>query len=178
MPNDRNSGLAALFLVPAIGAVMFGICLPSYGAVTDACAVVTQGDAEAALGEPVSAPRRLSHPSTGGEAPGCRYRAARGSALEAKTVSVTIHYDAAGRGNLNAIVHSEEKAGYKSVREVDGVGDAAVWGVVSSLGRMNGELSVRKGSSTLLVIILGGISDEPAALKSAKDLAAKALPRL
>jgi hypothetical protein len=158
------------------------LCFPSpspAAAVTDACSVVTAADAEAALGEPVGPPKSEVRPSGAGRAPVCKFRSKQGSALKAKTVSVSIRYGAFNLGNkMSAIADNEKSAGYKDVHEVGGVGDGAVWGTTSMLGRMMGELTVRKGNSTMLVIVIGGLQDEASALEHAKTLAAKVLPKI
>lgn len=149
------------------------------GAVKDACTVLTQADAEAALGEPVGPPRSESRPSGAGEAPACKFRSAQGGALKGKSVSLTIRYGANDLANkMGAIADSERASGYNNVHEVGGVGGGAVWGTVSIMGKLTGELTVRKGDSVMLVVLIGGIQDEATALDRAKVLAAKVLPKI
>ncbi|MGA8025504.1 MAG: hypothetical protein WB992_00035 [Bryobacteraceae bacterium] len=148
-------------------------------AVTDACSVLTGADAEAALGEPVGPPKSEVRPSGAGQAPVCKFRSTQGSAMKAKTVSVSIRYGPDDLGNkMSAISENEKSAGYKNVHDVGGVGDGAVWGTTSMMGRTMGELTVRKGNSVMLVILIGGIQDEANALEHAKTLAAKVLPKI
>jgi hypothetical protein len=143
-------------------------------AAKDACSLITSADAQAALGEPVSPPRNEPRP----EASACRFRSTQGSALSAKTVTLSAHYsDTDISGNEAGMADSLKAAGYKNVQQISGVGDAAVWGTNSMMGRPMGELTVRKGKNLILTIIISGIQDETTALARAKALAATILPK-
>jgi hypothetical protein len=146
------------------------------GAVKDACSLVTAAEAEAALGEPVSAPQPEMRPSPPGEASACRYRSAQGRGLKGKSVSVSVHYSSTDlTGTMGAMADNMKTAGYQ-VQKMGGVGDEAIWATRAALGRPTGELTVRKGKSILLVVIINGLPGD-AALDQAKALAAKALAR-
>jgi len=147
---------------------------PASAAAKDACSLITAADAQAALGEPVSPPRNEPRPG----ASACRFRSTQGSALSAKTVTLSAHYsDTDISGNDTGMAETLKAAGYKNVHQVPGVGDAAVWGTNSMMGRPMGELTVRKGKSLILTIIISGIPDEATALARAKALAATILPK-
>ncbi len=68
--------------------------------------------------------------------------------------------------------------GYPNVQKVAGVGDEAIWASRTSLGRLSGELTVRKGQHTLLIIIINGMADDALSLDRAKALAIKVFPRV
>jgi len=148
--------------------------VPASAAAKDACSLITAADAQAALGEPVSPPRNEPRPG----ASACRFRSTQGSALSAKTVTLSVHYsDTDVSGNDTGMAETLKAAGYKNVHQVSGVGDAAIWGTNSMMGRPMGELTVRKGKNLILTIIISGIQDEATALARAKALAATILPK-
>ncbi len=143
-------------------------------AAKDACSLITSTDAQAALGEPVGPPRNEPRPG----ASACRFRSAQDSALSAKTLTLTAHYsDTDVSGNEAAMGDSLKAAGYKDVHQVSGVGDVALWGTNSVVGRPTGELTVRKGKNLILTIIISGIQGHATALDRAKALAATILPK-
>ncbi len=147
---------------------------PARAATKDACSLITAADAEAALGEPVAPPR--NEPRTDGSA--CSFRSAQGASLTAKTVTLNAHYsDTDISGNESAMADSLKAAGFKNVQPVSGVGDAAVWGTASKLGRPSGNLTVRKGKNLILTIIISGMDDDATALDRAKALALTVLPK-
>ena len=78
---------------------------------------------------------------------------------------------------MGAMSENLKSGGFQNVHDVGGVGDEAFWGSRSAMGKTMGELSVRKGKSILIEIVISGFEDEAAALDRAKALAAKALPR-
>ncbi|MGA2372391.1 MAG: hypothetical protein ACLP3R_10680 [Candidatus Korobacteraceae bacterium] len=148
--------------------------VPARAAAKDACSLITSADAQAALGEPVSPPRNEPRP----EGSACRFRSTQGSALSAKTVTLSVHYsDTDISGNEGGMADSLKAAGYKNVQQISGVGDAAVWGTNTMMGKPTGELAVRKGKNLILTIIISGIQDEATALARAKALAATILPK-
>ncbi len=123
---------------------------------------------------------RFLRPETnlGPERSACRFRSTQGSALSAKTVTLSVHYsDTDVSGNDTGMAESLKAAGYKNVHQVSGVGDAAIWGTNSMMGRPMGELTVRKGKNLILTIVISGIQDEATALARAKALAATILPK-
>ncbi len=147
---------------------------PARAAAKDACSLISSADAEAALGEPVAPPR--NEPRTDGSA--CSFRSAQGASLTAKTVTLNAHYsDTDITGNESGMADSLRAAGFKNVQPVSGVGDAAVWGTASMLGRPSGNLTVRKGKNLILTIIISGIDDDATALDRAKALALTVLPK-
>jgi hypothetical protein len=147
-------------------------------AVKDACTVITSADAEAVLGEPVGPPQPATRSSGSGDGSECKFRSAQGKALSRKSVSITVTYTADDlSGTSGGISSNLQSAGFKNVHDVSGVGDRAVWGVTSMLGKAMDELTVLKGKHTMLIIITIGLQDETAALDRAKALAAKILPK-
>jgi hypothetical protein len=143
-------------------------------AAKDACTLVTSAEAEAALGEPVGPPRSETRPTPGGEGSVCKFR----STARGKSLSVNVHYSSTDlSGRAAGIKDNLKAAGYSNVHDVAGVGDSAVWGTNSVLGKPVGELTVLKGKAVMLVIIINGLPDSDSALDRAKALAAKVLPR-
>lgn len=152
--------------------------IQAFAAAKDACSIVTTDDAAAAIGEPVRPGRSEPRSMNGAEGTNCRFRSTQGSALSGKTVSVTVEYSSTDiSGNTHGMADNLKSSGFKDVREISGVGDAAVWGTTSMMGRPTAELTVQKGKSIILIIILAGIPDNAIALARAKDLAMKILPR-
>jgi hypothetical protein len=150
------------------------VSVPAWSASKDACSLITSADAQAALGEPVSPPR--NEPRPGGSA--CRFRSAQGPSLTAKTVTLSAHYsDTDISGNESGMADGLKAAGFKDVHQISGVGDAAVWGTTTMMGRPSGNLTVRKGKNLILTIIISGIADEATALDRAKALAVAILPK-
>jgi len=78
---------------------------------------------------------------------------------------------------MGAMAETLKQAGFKDVHPVTGAGDEAIWATNTILGRAMDELTVRKGKSILLIILVDGISDEATALTRAKTLASLALNR-
>ncbi len=72
---------------------------------------------------------------------------------------------------------SLKAAGFKNVHQVSGVGDAAVWGAATMMGRPSINLTLRKGKNLVLTIIISGIADDAVALDHAKALALTVLPK-
>ncbi len=153
-----------------------GLCLTA--ADKDACSLVTAADAEAALGEPVGAPTPELRPSPPGQASACRFRSTQSRGLKAKTVSVSVHYATEDlHASMPGMMDNLKSAGYQNVHSVAGVGEEAIWASRVMMGKTTGELTVRKGKSTLVVIIINGLPDDATALDHAKALAAKVLPK-
>jgi hypothetical protein len=168
-PRISLAFLSCLFICFVVVATV-----PAWSATKDACSLITAADAQAALGEPVSPPRNEPRP----EGSACRFRSAQGASLTAKTVTLSAHYsDTDVSGNDSGMADNLKAAGFKNVQQVSGVGDAAVWGATTMLGRPAGELTVRKGKNLILTIIISGIADEATALDRAKALAITILPK-
>jgi hypothetical protein len=157
----------------------FSVCeFASAATAKDACSLITPADAQAALGEPVGTPQ--STPRSGGQSEGsmCRFRSTQGSAFKAKSLSLTVQYSSVNlTGSAPSMAADLKSAGFQNVQKIDGVGDAAIWGTSSMMGRSMGELSVIKGKSIMVIIIISGIPDQAVALDHAKALAAKVLPK-
>jgi hypothetical protein len=152
--------------------------IPAFAAVKDACSLITASDAQDALGEPVGSPRSEPRPSAAGDGTECKFRSTQGNAFRAKSVSLTVHYANSDiSGSDAAISENLKSSGFKDVHSVSGVGDAAVWATNSMMGHPMGELTVRKGKSVMLIILITGVADEAAALDRAKALALKVLPK-
>jgi len=170
MKNDLIAPLVFVGLV---------LIAPSRAAAAkDACSLMSAADAEAALGEPVGAP--VSEPRSSGASDGseCKFKSTQGRALKGKNVALTVQYATSDvTGSTKGIADNLRSAGMKNVHEVSGVGDGAVWGSTSMMGRPMGELSVLKGKHIMLIILINGIADEADSLSRAKALAAKVLPK-
>jgi hypothetical protein len=166
----QNSKLRQLFLTATLTACAFAFAQSS-SAQKDACSLLTSADAQAALGEPVG-PSQMT-----GDA--CRFRSTQGSALKGKTISVSVHSSTTDiRGTMPGMMDNLKSNGYPNVQKVAGVGDEAIWASRTSLGRLSGELTVRKGQHTLLIIIINGMADDALSLDRAKALAIKVFPRV
>jgi hypothetical protein len=114
----------------------------------------------------------------GADGTNCKFRSTQGSALKAKSVSVTVEYSSTDiSSQFSSMADSMKSQGYKNVQNISGVGDAAIWGTNSMVGRPTGELTIRKGKSTMLIILISGVADETDALNRAKALAAKVVPK-
>ena len=151
---------------------------PSSAAVKDACTVISSADAEAAIGEAVGPPQPENGASGAGEGSGCRYRSAQGKALSRKSVSLSVRYTNDDlSGSSKGISDDLKSNGFKDVHEVSGVGDRAVWGTTSLMGRSTTELTVLKGKHTMVIVIISGIADDATAIDHAKALALKVLPK-
>jgi hypothetical protein len=173
--TTKRAALFALFFF--LSAVLL-TPVSSWAAAKDACSLITSDDAQAALREPVGPPKSRPRSMAGAEGTNCQYRSTQGSALKAKSVSLTVEYSSSDiSGNENGMMDNLKSAGYKNVRQISGVGSSAVWGTTSMMGRPMGELSVLKGKSVMLIIIVDGIADDATALDRAKALALKVLPR-
>ncbi|MGA7217033.1 MAG: hypothetical protein WBX38_01885 [Candidatus Sulfotelmatobacter sp.] len=174
MTTNRAATFALFFFLSAV----LLTSVPSWAAAKDACSLITSDDAQAALGEPVGLPKSRPRSMAGADGSNCQYRSTQGSALKAKSVSLTVGYSSSDiSGNENGMMENLKSAGYKNVRQISGVGSSAVWGTNSMMDRPTGELSVLKGKNIMLIIIIDGIADEPTALDRAKALAAKVLPK-
>ena len=171
MKTNMGFGLRVVILCVAAA----GMLLPSTAkaAAKDACSLVSTGDAQSALGEPVSAGQSFPE----GDGSRCRFRSTVGSALKAKTLAVSVHYSDAS-GTAAAIADNLKNSGFPDAHQVAGIGNAAVWATSNNLGRLQGELTVIKGKTAMLVILISNPTDENAALNAAKTLAAKLLPQL
>jgi hypothetical protein len=149
-----------------------------FAASKDACSLVTGADAEAALGEPVGPPQSQSRPSPQGDGSVCRFRSTQSKGLKGKTLSVTAHYATSDiSGSMGAMADNLKAAGFENVKPVSGVGDEAFFASRSAMGRITGELSVRKGKSILIDIMITGLSDDATTLDRGKAIAAKVVPK-
>ncbi len=145
-------------------------------AAKDACSLVTAEDAQSAIGESVGPGRSQPRPLNGAEATNCRFRSLS-HAAGGKSVSLTVAYsDSDIRDAMKQMLDSLKSAGMQNVHDVPGVGDSAVWGMTTVMGKPSVELTVRKGNNIMLIIIIDGL-DEATALERARMLAAKVLPK-
>jgi len=143
----------------------------------DACKLFTPKDAQTAFGEPVD--EATTHPDSinGSEGSTCKFRSTQGVGIHNKNISVPVEYSSQGfAADTRRMIDALKSAGYQGVRQVSRVGDNAIWGTNSVMGTPLGELTVIKGKSTMIIILINGISDD-AALDRAKDLARKILPK-
>jgi hypothetical protein len=172
--NVINSLYPAALL--SVGLV-FVTSAPALGA-KDACSLITAEDATAAIGEPVGPPKAESAYGPQGDGTVCKFKSTQGNAFHAKSVSITVHYIKDDVGGSNKGIEDNLKtAGFQNVHQVSGVGDSAVWGTMSMLGRPTGELTVLHGKHLMIIILINGVADEGTALDHAKVLAAKALSK-
>jgi len=174
--NIHTKLLATLLLVSFV--FLFSVHARAAGR-KDACTLIAPADAQSAIGEPVGAPRAENRSFGAGDGSSCKYRSTTGSALKAKSVSLTAHYSQTDlTGSIDGIAQNLKASGFKDVQKIAGIGSAAVWGANSVLGRPQGELTVIQGKSVMLVILIDGIPDEADALARAKSIAAKAIGKL
>ncbi len=140
----------------------------------DACALVSQAEAEAALGVTLAAPRHDGLSSEGdaetAAASTCRYDA---SDPTSPSASVFIRR-AAGDENTPAAIaatrSSVEELAQSELTDVNDLGDTAFWGA--------GQLNVFSGSRYYLIVSVNGAADDAGALAAARRLAEAALARL
>jgi hypothetical protein len=145
----------------------------------DACTLIAPADAQTAIGEPVGPPRAENRSFGAGDGSSCKYRSTIGSALKAKSVSLSVHYSQTDlTGSADGIAQNLKSSGFKDVQKIAGIGSAAVWGANTVLGRPQGELTVIQGKSVMLVILIDGIADPADALARAKSIASKAIGKL
>jgi hypothetical protein len=143
----------------------------------EACALLTNADIEAVLGEPVKE-RKPGTQATGGLLTSqCFF-----GTSTARSVSLTVtRANAAGHSSLTPREywrrqfdpHESEKERDTQARPIAGVGDEAYW----TGNRFAGALYVLRGDAFLRVSV-GGIRDEQARIATAKALALTALKRL
>jgi hypothetical protein len=145
----------------------------------DACTLIAPADAQTAIGEPVGPPRAENRSFGAADGSSCKYRSTTGSALKAKSVSLSVHYSQTDlTGSADGIAQNLKSSGFKDVQKIAGIGSAAVWGANTVLGRPQGELTVIQGKSVMLVILIDGIADPADALARAKSIASKAIGKL
>jgi hypothetical protein len=163
----------------ALSCCLVPLATNAYAASKDACSLFTSADAQAALSEPVGAPRSENRSSGVGDGSSCQYRSTIGNALRGKSVSVEVHYSQTDlTGSASGIKQNLNSAGFKTVHDVTGIGRAAIWATNSILGRAQGELTVIQGKSVMLIVIINGFPDESNALARAKTIASKAIGKL
>ena len=173
--NTRSVPFTLLALSLTLGAFP----TTTQAATKDACSLLASTDVQAVLNEPVGAPKSESRNSGIGDGSSCKYRSTIGTALSAKSVLVEVHYSNTDlTGSSPGIAENLKSAGFKSVRDVPGIGAAAVWGTYSMVGKLQGELTVIQGKSVMLNVIISGIANEAEGLARAKIIAAKAIAKL
>ncbi|HUE82779.1 MAG TPA: hypothetical protein VMM84_11765 [Pyrinomonadaceae bacterium] len=136
---------------------------------SDPCAIISQEEAGAILGEPVAVPKGQIV-SEGTEKTAavsqCTFAAA---ATPAKTFTILARRSPLKDNNPVATRKTLNEANIPT-REISGVGDAAFWG--------SHQLHAFKGGDLYLVVSIFGIKDEAEGLDKAKAIAEKALNRL
>lgn len=135
----------------------------------DACALITQEEAAAALGEQVGLPKQqvLSEATENtAEVSRCSFEAV---ASAAKTVSILARRSSFKDSRPSSVRETLAGSGIE-VQDVPGVGDTAFWG--------SNQLHVFKGDDLYLIISIFGIKGEAEALERTKSLAQKALARV
>jgi hypothetical protein len=147
----------------------------AFGAVKDACSLITAADAQTVLGESVGEPQPSGASGAESEGSACKFKSTQS---RSKSLSLTVEYSHEDlSGKMGAMAENLKQAGFKNVHNVGGAGDEAIWATNTIFGRAMDELTVRKGKQILLIILVDGISDEAAALDRAKALANVALHR-
>jgi hypothetical protein len=108
----------------------------------------------------------------------CRFRAAHpASGTPAKSVSLMARYASSPNKNAaNEVRGTLSQMG--TVKDVPGIGDTALWVFRATGPVVSGQLNVFQQGSVYLIVTVGGIPDETAALNKAKTLAQAALRRL
>jgi hypothetical protein len=141
----------------------------------DLAALVSKGDAEAALGESVKGPQPRNGEGTDGYYARCNYY----SVNPGKSLVLRVHQSSAGK--IEAKNQFEMlSAGTGKIETVSGLGERA--GYFNGSGE-SGEsarvlmLYVTKGNA-FITVGLGGLSDETMALEKAKGIARKILAAL
>jgi hypothetical protein len=169
--------LRLIFLV-AVGLIAgHGHGAAASSAPAEACALLTNVDIEAVLGEPVKE-RKPGTQATGGLLTSqCFF-----GTSTARSVSLTVtRANAVGRSTVTPREywrrqfhpHEPEKERDTQARPIAGVGEEAYW----TGNRFAGALYVLRGDAFLRVSV-GGIRDEEARIAAAKALAAAALKHL
>jgi hypothetical protein len=137
--------------------------------IKDVCGLVDTADATALLGEEVSAPQAESSGRTGSAT--CRFLTSK---VPLKSLSVLVQYaqlsPTSMADHLKALLAT-------NVQQVPGVGDDAAWGSMTIAGRTICQLSVRKGKSMRLLLMISGLPDDPGLLSRARILALKILAK-
>ncbi|MGA9505669.1 MAG: hypothetical protein WBV31_14615 [Terriglobales bacterium] len=114
---------------------------PARAAAKDACSLITSADASAALGSPVARQQRDSD-SIEAEITNCKFN---GVGVRAESVTLTADYRSADvNADLNGVVEKLKSEGFKAEREIEGVGDSAIWAANFGAGSSVGELYVRR----------------------------------
>jgi hypothetical protein len=155
-----------LFLLLAFIAVPFAWA-------KNACSLMTAGDVQAVIGEPVHPAPATMLPPYGPkvEVSMCRFKSASGTA-----VSLMARYGEPNDPPATVIEHLKSQK-VSNAREIPGIGEGAVWSGGTMLGKGNYQLQINKGKYTYLLINLYGKFSEAEALNKAKALAATILPR-
>ena len=176
-PMKMRLGTLLAILALVFTGLSFLAPTPAAAAAKDACSLMTAADAQAVLGEPTGAGKSEPRSFNGAEGTVCKFRSAQGNGMKTKSVSLNIQYSNSDiSSNDNGMMENMKSAGYKDAHAVSGVGDAAVWGTTSMMGKPTGELTVRKGKTVTVIILIIGL-DDATALDRAKALAAKVLPQ-
>jgi hypothetical protein len=148
----------------------------------NACALLTKAEVEAALDEAVTDPQeRVVSVGDGNLAAvsTCSFRSAHpASATTAKSVSLMARYSPAPNKNAATEVRATLAQSGQTVKDVAGVGDAAIW-TFRPVGRnATGQLNVFQKGTVYLIVTVSGITVESAALDRAKTLGLAALRKL
>jgi hypothetical protein len=181
IPNSefriRNFEWLVICLVALSLLVDHGHHAAASSAPPDACALLTNADIEAVLGEPVKE-RKPGTQATGGLVTSqCFF-----GTSTARSVSLTVtRANAAGRSTLSPREYwrqqfhrpEQEKERDTQARPIAGVGEEAYW----TGNRFAGALYVLGGDAFLRVSV-GGIRDEEARIAAAKALALAAVKHL
>jgi hypothetical protein len=136
----------------------------------DACSLVDAADVAAVLGEPVQAPQTESRAAKTAQSSTCRFLTPQ---APFKSLSVVVQFVS----DATALHMSDrlKQLAATNIEPVSGVGDDAAWGSMTFAGKTICQLSARKGKSMLLLLILGGMTDDAETLGRVKILAAKIL---
>jgi hypothetical protein len=164
--------IALLLLGAALAACNGSGGTAGKSAVTDACQVLTQADAQAALGGPVKAPEKPISGEGIAVVTSCKYSTAAGTGVDNVTLIMRrLDTPAATQQDFDQMKRDMVSKVSVTPEDIANLGDGAFW----ADGAIN-QLAVRKGQVQLLILVHGPAGTDPQA--AAKTLALKALNRL
>jgi hypothetical protein len=143
----------------------------------DACSLLTSDDLQSTLGQSFhQVPNGMIPPSAPGlQYSECTFETVRGG----PRVSLLARYSTTrDNDSTSELMAKLRRQGFKDVREVSGVGDGAVWAIMTISAKSNTcQLTFMKGKRTFLLVTIGHAPDPAAAFEQAKALANRIVPR-
>jgi len=143
----------------------------------DACSLLTSDDLHATLGQPFHQVRNGMIPPS---APGLQYSACTFETVKGGSrLSLLARYSSTRDNDRTSELMAKLRSqGFQDVREISGIGDGAVWAVMTISARSNTcQLTFMKGKRIFLLLTIAHAQDPAAALEQGKALAARILPR-